>query len=159
MSDKKRSPAVIWGTIAAVVVIVIALILVFSGGNSSGKPSLPSGQPPQAGNAAQSSGGTLFADSPYASYAYLISTSPLSAQAKQALTGFNLNVTQNSNGSETYRLTTAKSNYVNQTYILEPGQKLYFIERSLGDDDASTDTDYMMGDDAGIVVNADGTIA
>jgi hypothetical protein len=158
MPDKRKKIPIVWEVLVAAVVIVIVLILVFSGGNSSSKPNLPSVQPPQTGNGTQSSAGTLFSDSPYASYAYLISTSPLSSQAKEATTGFAITSVQNSNGSATYRLATARSNYVNQTYTLEPGQKLYFIERSLGDDDASSDTDYMLGDDTAIIVDTNGYI-
>ena len=109
-------------------------------------------------NASASNSGTKFADSPYYQYAYLISGDTLSSQAKTALTGFDLSKTSNSDGSMTYTLTALRQEYANQTYTLQPGEKLYFIERSLGDDDTAGNSDYSLRDDTAIIVNSDGYI-
>lgn len=105
-----------------------------------------------------SSSGTKFVDSPYYQYAYLISGNNLSAQAKTAITGFDLSKTSNSDGTATYTLTAIKQGYTNQTYTLSSGEKLYFIERSLGDDNTADNSDFTLRDDTAIVVNSNGYI-
>ena len=130
--------------------LIVAVILIVAGGI------IFSGHSPVKNNNTQS--GTVFAGSPYFQYAYLISTPDLNAQTKNALAGFKLGTTQNTDGTVTYTLTTTKSGYFNQTYTVKPGEKLYFIERSLGDDDVTNDSDYALGDDTAIIVDANGYI-
>lgn len=110
------------------------------------------------GNSSGNSSAVKFADSQYYPYSYLISGGALSSDAKTAITGFDLSKTENSDGSVTYTLTALKQGYTNQTYTLSSGEKLYFIERSLGDDDAASDSDYSLRDDTAIIVNSDGYI-
>lgn len=98
--------------------------------------------------------GTKLADSQYANYAYLISGDSLSADAQQALTGFTMTKQATSDGGMQIILTAKQSNYHNQTYTLKPGQSLYFIETSLGDDQGDQDT--MLNDDTAVIVDANG---
>jgi LysM repeat protein len=99
--------------------------------------------------------GTMLADSPYANYAYLISSNSLSADAQKALTGFKLTKSSNADGSTTYTLTAINPEYKTQTYTVQSGQKLYFIERNLGDDAGE---ERFLGDDMALVVDAQGKI-
>lgn len=99
---------------------------------------------------------TKLSDSPYANYAYLISSDPLSADAQQAISGFNINKQTNSDGTTTINLIALNPEYQNQTYTLQPGQSLYFIERSMGDDGNGTEN--FLGDDHAIIVDSNGYI-
>ena len=103
----------------------------------------------------QSNQGTLFADSQYANYAYLISGDTLSSDAQTALTGFDLKKTDNADGSTTYDLVATNPEYQTQEYTIQPGQSLYFLEGSLGDDSGG---EHMLGDDAAIIVDSNGYI-
>ncbi len=158
---KKEMPKSVGLIIAGVVVvaIIVAAIIIFSG-----HPQAPSGNaiaPTNQGNAPMqpaSATGQKLSDSPYANYAYLISSDPLSSDARTALTGFKLSKAQNSDGSTTYTLTALKQGYQNQTYTVKSGQSLYFIERSLGDDNADTDEDNFLADDMAVVVDSNGVI-
>ncbi|MDE1848548.1 MAG: hypothetical protein KGH55_00775 [Nanoarchaeota archaeon] len=136
--------------IAIIVVLVVIGFIVFNPHKNvtsnvvSGTSSLPSSA-------------VKFSDTPYYPYAYLISSDTLSSEAQQALAGFDLNKTTNANGTMTYTLTAIAAGYVNQSYTLNSGQSLYFIERSLGDD--ADNNDYNLGDDFAIVVDSSGDIA
>lgn len=146
--------------IGILVVLAVAAVIVVVAKNGTGNS--VSNQNPQnaANNAGISSGASMsFANSPYYPYSYLISGSALSPEAQQAITGFQLTHSPNSNGSVTYTLTAVQAGYVNQSYILQQGQKLYFIERSLGDDDTSGNADYNFGDDFAVIVDSNGNIA
>jgi hypothetical protein len=110
----------------------------------------PAADPPQ-NNAKAKLSDTRFANS-----AYLISGDTLDASAKSALAGFTMQKTANPDGSVSISLSSTNQNYQNQTYTLQPGQQLYFIERTMGDDGA--DTDFNLGDDTAVVVDANGYI-
>lgn len=124
--------------------------------NGTHPPFPPNGTraPPRGGSPFQP--GTSFANSFLASHAYLISTQTLAQNATQALSGFQRTITPLANGSERVTLTAQRAGYQNQTYLVTPSEKLYFVEMSLGDD--TGDHDYRTTDDHAVLVDANGTI-
>ena len=133
-------------------VIAVAVVLVlgyFVLGRSGGQAKISTKQP-------ASLIGTKLADSPMADKSYLISTASLSADAQKALTGFSVTSSSSADGSVTYMLKATNPEYQDQSYTLKPGEQLYFVEVSLGDD--SGDTDSNLRDDRAIVVDSTGTI-
>ena len=137
--------------IIIVVVIVIALAFFIFGNNGTGNATSNTIQNTQN----TETGKTKLSDSQYASYAYLISTETLSSDAQTATTGFNIKKTENSDGSTTYDLIAVNPEYQTQEYTIQPNQQLYFIERSLGDDQNG---EGFLGDDMAIVVDSNGYI-
>jgi nitrogen fixation-related uncharacterized protein len=97
-----------------------------------------------------------FSDSQYANSAYLISIDSYDSRTQQALSGFDVNKTTLADGTLHVVLTAKSAEYQTQTYDVKPGQKLYFIEKSLGDD--SSGSDRFLGDDHSILVDASGYI-
>lgn len=154
MLSEKKGMSKTFIAVICVIVILIAAYLIFSSGSSTGSAV----QNTNAGASQQTpqSGMVKLSDSQYANYAYLISTDPLSADAQQAITGFNIQKTSNPDGSTTYNLVAVNPEYQNQTYTIQQGQSLYFIERSLGDD--SNGADNFPGDDMALVVDSNGYI-
>ncbi len=147
MEKKGLKPLGITLVVLAALAVIIIGFVIFTPHTSTGKTIFTT-----------SSVGTSFSNSPYYPYAYLISTPTLSSDAQEAITGFQLNTTSNSDGSTTYILTALKQSYYNQTYTIQPGQQLYFIERSMGDDNVADNDDYNLGDDFAIVVDSSGNI-
>ena len=96
------------------------------------------------------------ADSKYVNSAYLISGDTLDTDAKTALSGFIMDKTVNSDGTTTIKLSSSNPDYQNQSYTLQPGQKLYFIETNLRDD--GNDNEFNLGDDKALITDADGNI-
>ncbi len=137
--------------VAVITVIAVALSMAYVYGWFGTSPG-PSTAAVQSQNASCNS----FAGSQYAQYAYLISGDTLSPDAQNALSGFQVARTQNPDGTIQMYLVTTVSTYVNQTYTLKPGQKLYFIEMSLGDDHLNRDSS--LADDTAIVVDPNGCI-
>lgn len=104
-----------------------------------------------------SSTGVLFSTSKYAAHAYLISTtSAYNAATQTALDGFQVNRQTLPDGSLQIQLVAQKNGYVTQTYTVEPGESLYFIEDFSGDDSVNEDAN--PSDDHAILVSADGYI-
>jgi cytoskeletal protein RodZ len=104
-------------------------------------------------NTSNSNSSVLFADTQYAPYSYLISSSPLSQDAQAALTGYNLSITDLANGTRSVAL------YVNGTtrggtFNLAKDYKLYIIETSFGDDSFGHDSS--LADDAFAIVDSSG---
>lgn len=106
----------------------------------------------------QGSSCMMLSDQNFAPYTYLISSDPLSADAQAAISGFHLSKSTLANGDVTISLTPTgyPSDYHAQTYTLHPGDKLYFIETSFGDDNPQIDTN--LQDDTAVVVNASGCV-
>ena len=86
----------------------------------------------------------------------MISSDPLSADAERALDGFKMNKKTQSDGSVEINLVALKNNYVNQSYVVKPGQKLYFIETSWVEDGPSYDGS--LSDDGAVLVDSDGYV-
>ncbi len=97
----------------------------------------------------------LFNNSQYFPYAYLISgNAALSSAGIAATSDFNISTTGLQNGSTMYVLRFKGSGAV-YNITMAHGDKLYYIDRNLGDDSA---TDITTGDDGYAVVNATGYI-
>ena len=111
-------------------------------------PSAAASNPP-----ASTPTGPKITDPEYAGIAHLISGATLDASAQTATSGFNINRVANSDGTTTFTLTSTNPEYQDQTYTLQPGQQLYFIERSLGDDSSGEGN---IGDDTAVVTDANG---
>lgn len=142
-----------------VVLALAAVVVIATRPNNTGYTVANMNTPSQTNSTSSNSIASMkFSDSPYYHYSYLISGGALSSQAQRALAGFNLSATQNSDGTTTYTLTALESGYVSQTYTLQPGQSLYFLEGSMGDDDTMGNLDYNLGDDNAIVVDSNGNI-
>ena len=155
MKEKHKKNNFSIGIIVAVV-IVIGVFFLVHGHN----PNTQVNTQPTQTNTQQNSSGVLFSSSPESSYAYLISTSTLSANAKTALDGFKLTVKKNTDGTTTYTLNSSKQGYPNsnQEYTLKKGEKLYFLERTMHDDNTTSNEDYYLADDTAVVVNSNGYI-
>jgi len=96
-----------------------------------------------------------FSDSPDYQNAFLISGDTLSQTAQQALTGFQISRQMQMNGSIKINLKATETGYQDKQYTLDPGQQLYFVDKTLGDDQASEGN---VRDDYGIVVDSQGFI-
>ena len=105
---------------------------------------------------AQNQAGPKITDPQYTNKAYLISGDSLDATAQTATSGFNISKIVNSDGTTTFTLTSTNPEYQDQSYTLQPGQKLYFIEMNLGDDYNNNEGN--LGDDRAVITDADGNI-
>lgn len=99
-----------------------------------------------------------FQDSPLASMAYQIFPGNLSAQAKQATSGFKISTQIQTDGSTIVSLTSSNPEYQNQQVTVQPGETLYFIEKNSGDDTPTDDTDRTTADDSTVLVDPQGNI-
>ncbi|MDE2026026.1 MAG: hypothetical protein KGJ07_06025 [Patescibacteria group bacterium] len=105
--------------------------------------------------------GTKFADNTQLNqHAYLVYpvSGDLPADAKVAMSGWELGSTQNADGSTTVTLTPSNSEQEDhkQTFTLQSGDKLYFVELNLQDD--QNGNDHLWFDDLGIVTDSNGII-
>ncbi len=98
----------------------------------------------------------LFSTSALAPYAYLISTDTYDANTQKALSGFKVVKSTLADGSVQITLNAQNPEYKTQTYVVKTGEKLYFIEKSLGDDRG--DKDAFLGDDTAVLVDGNGYI-
>lgn len=148
----KKSSTVTLIVVAVIVIAAIVVGLVFFF-----RPH-PSGYAVRSGphNFPQKAVGGLFSNTPFYQYSYQIFPGNLSSKAEQAITGFNLKIQNNSDGSTTINLIATNPEYKTQTYTVNSGDKVYFIERSLGDD--SNGEDHFFADDMAVVVNSTGDI-
>ncbi|MDE1768230.1 MAG: hypothetical protein KGH67_02015 [Candidatus Micrarchaeota archaeon] len=142
-------------TMAIVIVGLLAGVFFLGNGAATSHTASQSSVSATSGVTATNSNATLFASSPYAQYAYLISNDTLSQQAHAALAGFNLSNTKLANG--TRKITIAlQGTSQNQMLMLRPGYKLYIIETTFGDDGYGFDSS--LGDDGFVLVNNTGYI-
>ena len=105
--------------------------------------------------AAMQSTNQLFSQSPDYSKAYLIYPTE-NAAAKKALTGFDITIKDLGNGTTQVSLPTKTQTDEVQSFIVSKGQKVYFVEKSMGDDSLGTDRNY--SDDYGVAVDSSGYI-
>lgn len=91
-------------------------------------------------------------------YAYQIAPGTLSSSAKQAITGWSIKTTAQSDGSTVVVLTPKDSEDQSQQYIVKQGETLYFIEQTPFDDKVDQDKDLNYRDDYGIIVDKNGII-
>ncbi len=130
--------------------------------NSSNTSAIPSPPPlpnptTSTNTTATQSNQTLFNQSSYYPYSYLIAPGNMSASAKQAFTGHTFNGILNQNGSESINITIALNGKV-VSLLLPNNYKLYFIEKITSDDTTVSNSDYSTLDDSLVVVNATGYI-
>lgn len=95
-------------------------------------------------------------DTKYWRYSYLISTGTIDSETQAAIAGFKLERAVLADGTQNIILKALQPEYHDQQYIVAPGQKLYFIETTMGDDHANQE--FSMGDDAAVLVDVDGYI-
>jgi hypothetical protein len=99
---------------------------------------------------------TLFAATTDYQNAYRIYPTFNSAKAKQAISGYTLKVDSLGNNEFRVNLIGKTSAAPNQFFIVSGDQKVYFVERSFGDD--STNSDELAGDDKAVAVDSKGYI-
>ena len=88
---------------------------------------------------------------------YIISGDTFDDATKQAISGFDIQKTTNKDCSMQINLKALSSDYTHQSYTVQPGQKLYFIETSFGDDSYPSG-EFNLADDHAVLVDADGYI-
>ena len=149
--------------IVALIAVIIAAAVLLRGYGSTGNTAMANTAAPagpvsstQSATPASNTSAVLFSSTPYYQYAYLVSDSPLSSQAKAALAGFNFNNTQLANGTRKITIELAGTSQ-SQTVMLKPGYKLYIIEATFGDDGYGFDSS--LGDDGFVMVNQTGYVA
>jgi hypothetical protein len=98
--------------------------------------------------------GPLLSSTQYAPYAFEIYPGAPSAQARLATTGFHINVTSGTTKITVHVTVSGSSAAQNTSYAL--GDRVYFVETTLGDD--SGDSDYNLGDDGIVVTDPNGRI-
>jgi hypothetical protein len=99
--------------------------------------------------------GPLLSSTQYAPYALRIYPGPESSQARQATAGFTIQVTPHAR-TIGLKVAASGSGQAAQTSTFPAGDRVYFIEASLGDESGSVD--YNFGDDGVVVTNAHGYI-
>ncbi len=133
------------------------LVVLLGAGCAPSSPSAPS-----AGNnvneQAAAPASLKFADQPFYKNAYLISGPTMDAKTKEAITGFSITKKALAAGATEYDLKALKSEYKDQTYVLKPGEQLYFIETFMGDDAVNENLEKGFRDDMAVVVDANGNM-
>lgn len=140
-------------TIFLVTVLPLALL---AGCGSSGTAN--NATAPSSAAAVSSAAALKIQESADAPYAYLISEDPASfdTKTKEALVGFTVDRKVLADGTKVINLVATDPEYQSQSYTIKPGQKLYFIERYLQDDQNGQEKN--MKDDRAVVTESDGTI-
>lgn len=149
-----------YGAVAAIIVLgfIGAFVAAQHGASNANTGAVPAQANVEAATttSTSNSGAQAFGASQYVQYAYLISTSTYDANTQKALTGFTVSKTTNPDGSLGITLNAQNPEYKTQQYTVQQGQKLYFIERSLGDDQNGQDR--MLRDDTAILIDSQGNI-
>lgn len=143
----KKNPIVI---IVVVLLVVVIASFVFNNSSKKEQNNLT------ASVGQNNTGPQLFSGSPLSQYAYLISTPTYDASTQQALSGFKVTKNTLVDGSIQITLNAQNPEYKTQTYTVKTGEKLYFIEKFLADDNGSEDKN--LKDDTAILVDANGYI-
>lgn len=115
----------------------------------------PTTTSPSGGSNANQKVGPLLSSTQYANYAFQVYPGPESSRAKTATAGFSIKVTPGS-GTFSVSVSAAGTTRAPQTTSYPTGDKVYFVETTLGDD--SNDADYNYGDDGIVVTDATGRI-
>jgi hypothetical protein len=98
--------------------------------------------------------GPALSSEPFASSAFQIWPGPVSAAAKAALTGLTISVHKERAGLSVVAGVNGQPPAAPHLYV--GGVRVYVVEASMGDD--SGNSDYSLGDDGLVVVNAQGRI-
>jgi hypothetical protein len=123
---------------------------------TQGPSASPAAASPAASPAASSSAhvGPALSSEPFASSAFQIWPGPMSAAAKAALTGLTISVHKKRTGLSV--VAGVNGQPVAAPHLYVGGVKVYVVEASMGDD--SGNSDYSLGDDGLVVVDAQGRI-
>lgn len=138
-------------TIIVIIIIIILGVWMYSASKSKSINNSTVIPVSQSGHSNQ-----LFSNSSLSQNAYLISTPTYDANTKTALSGFTVTSSVQTDGSTKYTLNAQNPEYTTQTYIVKPGEKLYFIDSLLADDNGNADK--TLRDDTAVVVDANGYI-
>lgn len=149
------------------IVSAILLIIVVSGGiyfmnKSESKVSASQTQniPPSPRPQRPSLKGQKLSDTKFADSAYQIYPGTVSEAAKAAMSGWDLKIIKNADGTITATLvptgTEVTEGDTSHTYTLQPTDKLYFADINPGDDQPGMDNN--KNDDMGIIVDSAGII-
>jgi hypothetical protein len=132
------------------------------GGASPARASAASRSTSRSSNARPSSSaarsqkvGPLLSSTPYAAYAFRLYPGPETSQARQATAGFKIHVAPRA-GTIEVSVSASGGTQGAQTTTFPAGDRVYFIEASLGDE--SGGLDYNFGDDGVVVTNAQGHV-
>ena len=131
-------------------ILIVGLLLFLAGCGS------PMTQNNSNTNSSNGSINVKFSDQPYYNSSYLISSDNLSTDAQAALSGFSLSKKAMPDGTTQITLKALSTEYHDQQYTLKPGEQLYFIEKTLGDDQANQDSN--LHDDTAVVVDSQGNV-
>ena len=137
----------VYGLVAVVVVVGLAVVLFAGqGGAKTVPPAASSGQ------TAPATGGTLLSSEPYYSYTYAIAPGNLSPEARAALDGYNMTVSNGGSGENVTLSISGRS----ATVSLQGGKTLYIVETSFGDD--APGYEGSLGDDGFVLVDQNGYV-
>jgi hypothetical protein len=137
--------------------IFLGVILLAGCGSSQNNTSQSTGSAGNGNAGAQTAAiGQKFSDQSYASRSFMISGDTLSADAQNALSGFQLSKNTVPDGTTQINLKALQPQYHDQSYTLKPGEQLYFIEKFMGDDVAGQDAN--INDDSAVVVDSRGNV-
>ena len=127
-----------------------------SQGPSASPAASPTAATPAASATAAGSSqvGPALSSEPFASSAFQIWPGPMSAVAKQALTGLTISVHKQRTGLSV--IAGVNGQPAAAPHLYAGGVKVYVVEASMGDD--SGNSDYSLGDDGLVVTNAQGRI-
>jgi len=141
----------VWYVIGGVVVAALIVLLIYSFDQVKAQKSMDSSV------GSSQTQGTKLIDEPYFSKAYLISSDTLDTAAQNAISGFSLSKTALADGSVNITLKALNSEYTDRSYTVQPGQSLYFIEMSGGDDSPPNGERYI-NDDSAVIVDSNGYV-
>lgn len=150
-SKKSLNPVLLYGVLALVLIIGgFAYVL------TSGKPSVTKTEEKQETQVVPTQNKQKFVDTDDGKNAFKIFPGELSADAKNAMVGFDLKTKDLGNGSTEVTLVAKKQEYTTQTLTVKQGESVYFIERFGLDDSKDEDTDKNLKDDNAVVVDSQG---
>lgn len=150
-SKKSLSPVLLFGVLA-LVLIAGGFVYVFV----SGKPNSSKTEEKQETQVAPTQNKQKFVDTDEGKNAFKIFPGELSADAKNALVGFDLKTKVLADGSTEVTLVAKKQEYTTQTLTVKQGESVYFIEKFGLDDNKSEDADKNLNDDSAVVVDSQG---
>jgi len=127
------------------------------GASTSARPSGSAGPNATGGRQMILAKGDNLKTSALANYVYEIAPT-VTDDAKKAMTGFNIKSETQKDGSTLVTLTPKDSDDQYQSYVVQKGQMLYFVEQTPADDKNDQDKDLNYRDDYGIITDANGII-
>jgi LysM repeat protein len=149
ISKKSMSPILVLGVLVILAVLGGAFYLYSSRGSKEERVEQKSVQ-----TAVQNK--QKFVDTEDGKKAFKIFPGEMSADAKNALTGFDLKTKNLSNGVTEVTLVAKKQEYTTQTLTVKQGESVYFIEKFGLDDNKNENIDNSLKDDSAFVVDANG---